>query len=383
MRQKVLDAFSTVYGYAPALLVRAPGRANLIGEHTDYNDGFVMPLAVDRALWLAAAPRTDNTIRVHSLDFGGQTTTFTTDQLHDPALPHWSKHVRGAWWLLGEKGLKLPGVDLVLGGDIPIGAGMSSSAAIGVAVIEAALALAGDQGRSQIEKALLAVELEHRFMDIPCGVMDQIASAAGIEGAAMLLDCRSLDITPVRIPAEVRVLVMNTMKQRELAGSAYAERRRQCEEAAAVLGVSALRDATAAMLDEHADRLGPVRYSRAHHVITENERTLAMRAALQAGNLRRAGILLNASHASLRDEYEVSSIELDLMSRLARSHPGCYGARMMGGGFGGCAVGLVRADAVEDVIRTVEAGYRRQTGLQPEFYVCSPAPGSSIERVGG
>ncbi|GAB4476174.1 MAG: galactokinase [Anaerolineae bacterium] len=381
MRQKVLDAFSAVYGYAPALLVRAPGRANLIGEHTDYNDGFVMPLAVDRALWLAAAPRTDSMIRVHTLDFGGETAAFTTDQLHDPALPHWSKHVRGAWWLLGEKGQKLPGVDLVLGGDIPIGAGMSSSAAIGVAMIEAALALAGDQARSQIEKALLAVELEHRFMGIPCGVMDQIASAAGIDGAAMLLDCRSLEITPVRIPAEVRVLVMNTMKQRELAGSAYAERRRQCEEAAALLGVAALRDATAAMLDEHAERLGPVRYSRAHHVITENERTLAMRAALQAGNLRRAGTLLNASHASLRDEYEVSSIELDLMSKLARSHPGCYGARMMGGGFGGCAVGLVQAEAVEDVIRTVEAGYRQQTGLQPEFYVCSPAPGSSVERL--
>jgi galactokinase len=199
----------------------------------------------------------------------------------------------------------------------------------------------------------------------------------------MLLDCRSLETTPVNIPASVRVLVMNTAKSRKLAGSAYAERRRQCEEAAALMGIPALRDATLEMVEEHKAELGEIRYRRARHVVTENERTLAMQQALEDNDLGRAGDLLNASHASLRDDYQVSSRELDIMSELARSHPGCFGARMMGGGFGGCAVGLVRADAADDVISVVEAGYAAETGLSPEFYVCSPSAGSSVERIAG
>jgi len=380
-REKVLSQFQSVYGSTPRYVIRAPGRANLIGEHTDYNDGFVMPLAVSQALWLAVSPRPDDTIRVCSMDFENVVSSFSLSQLQDDSLPHWTKHVRGGWWFMAQRGVKLPGADIVLGGDIPIGVGMSSSAAIGVAVVEAALALSEDESYSQIEKALMAVEIEHEFMNVPCGVMDQIASAAAREGTAMLLDCRSLETTPVVIPASVLVLVMNTAKSRELAGSAYAERRRQCEEAAALMGISALRDATPEMVEAHKDRLGEIRYRRARHVVTENERTLAMQQVLEDNDLERAGDLLNASHASLRDDYQVSSRELDVMSELARSRPGCFGARMMGGGFGGCAVGLIRADAADDVISVVEAGYVAETGLSPEFYVCSPSAGSSVERT--
>lgn len=282
---------------------------------------------------------------------------------------------------MSQKGIVLPGADIVLGGDIPIGVGMSSSAATGVAVIEAILALAGDSAHSKTEKALLAVELEQKFLRIPCGVMDQTASAAAIDGSAMLLDCRSLETELVSIPDEVRVLVMNTMKSRELADSAYAERRQQCEEAAVLLGVPALRDATLEMIDIYHEKLGDVRYHRARHVITENERTLSMQGVLEEGNLARAGELLNMSHSSLRNDYEVSSEELDLMSELARSHPACYGARMMGGGFGGCAVGLVRAGAVEEFVAAVGASYRERTGISSELYICRPSAGSSVERI--
>ncbi len=229
IRDKVLETYKSLYGTSPDFLIRAPGRANLIGEHTDYNDGFVMPLAVDRALYVAMGKRTDDQIYIHSLDYGAESATFSLTQLEDKSLPHWTQHVRGAWWLLGQQGKQLPGVDLVLGGDIPIGAGMSSSAAIGVAFIEAALALLDDDSYTQTDKALMAVDIEHKFMQMPCGIMDQMASANGVDGKAILLDCRSLEIAPVSLPASTNVVVMNTMVHRQLTGSGYADRRSQSE----------------------------------------------------------------------------------------------------------------------------------------------------------
>jgi galactokinase len=381
IRDTVLATFREVYGRAPAFLIRAPGRANLIGEHTDYNDGFVLPLAIDRAVWLAVAPRADDVLCVHSIDFGGESACFTLDGLLDEGLPHWSGHVRGGWWLMAQKGHAPPGADIVVGGDIPIGAGMSSSAAIGVAVIEAALAVLGDDTHSQVDKALLAVELEHKFLHVPCGVMDQIASAAAIDGSAMLLDCRSLEIAPVGIPEGIRVVVMNTMKSRVLNESAYGERRRECEAAAEALGVPALRDATMDMLEAAKGKLTDVQVRRARHVITENERTLAARAALEEGDLEEAGRLISASHASLRDDFEVSCRELDVMSALAQGHPACYGARMMGGGFGGSVVGLVRGEAVGAFVEEVAADYEAATGLAPQMVICKATAGSSVVRM--
>jgi galactokinase len=379
IREKVLEAFQSAYRTKPQFLIRAPGRANLIGEHTDYNDGFVMPLAVDRAVWLAVGTRSDHRISVQSLDFGGQPTTFATNQLEDRNLPHWSKHVRGAWWYMQQEGKTLPGANVVIGGDIPIGAGMSSSAAIGVGVIETVLAILGDKSHTQKQKALMAVEIEHEFMGVPCGVMDQMASAAALDHSAMLLDCRSLEISPVPLPASVRVVVINSMKKRELADSAYAERRAQCQSAAQRVGVAALRDADLALLEEKRDKLGDTLYRRARHVVTENARTLEMKSTLEKGDLQKAGELLNASHASLRDDYEVSIRELDVLSSLAQAQAGCYGARIMGGGFGGCAVALVKTEAVEAFTAGVKLRYLEATQLDPEFYVCIPAAGSSAE----
>jgi galactokinase len=381
IRDKVLDTYVNLYGTSPEFLVRAPGRANLIGEHTDYNDGFVMPLAVDRALYVAVGRRDDNKIRIHTLDYGAESAIFSLNQLEDKNLPHWTQHVRGAWWLLGQQGKQLPGVDLVLGGDIPIGAGMSSSAAIGVAFIEAALALLSDDSRSQTDKALMAVDIEHKFMQMPCGIMDQMASANGVDGKAILLDCRSLEITPVSLPASTNVVVMNTMVHRQLTGSGYADRRHESESAAEILGVPALRDATLEIIASAKAELGDVRFRRARHVVTEDQRTLDMLAALEADDLDAAGALLNQSHASLRDDYEVSCDELNVMSELAQSFPGCYGARMMGGGFGGCAVALVDRGVVADFVAFMDKSYREKTGIAPEFYVCSPAAGSSVQRL--
>ncbi len=381
MREAALSTYQDVYGRPPKYLVRAPARANVIGEHTDYNDGFVMPMAVDRALWLALAPRPDDTLRVHSMDFDGEMVAFSLAKLQDDSLPHWSKHVRGAWWLTAKKGYALPGADVLIGSDIPIGAGMSSSAAIGVAVIEAVLALAEDSSNSQIDKALLAVELEHKFMGVPCGVMDQIASAAGLEGSAMLLDCRSLEIIPIPIPDGVQVLVMDTKVSRALADTAYAERRRECQEAATILEVPALRDATLELVELERSNLGETRFRRARHVVTENMRTLTMRGALKQCDLDRAGELLNASHASLRNDFEVSVRELDLMCGLAQSQSACYGARLMGGGFGGSAVALVQADGVEALTTYLEEHYAEETGLRPAFYFCSPSSGSQVEQL--
>ncbi len=382
IQEKVVETYQKTYGAFPQFLVRAPGRANLIGEHTDYHDGFVMPLAVDRAVWLALSPREDAQISVHTLDFGGENITFGLDQLQDSSLPHWTKHVRGAWWLVAhQEGKHASGVNMVIGSDIPMGAGMSSSAAIEVAMIEAALAVLGETSYSQAQKALLAVEIEHQFMGMPCGILDQMASAAALEGTTMLLDCRTFDRTPAPLPDSVRVVVMNTMKSRELGDSGYATRRRESESAAQMMGVKALRDATLEMVEANRESLGDVRYRRAKHVVTENERTLQMKTVLEQHDLAEAGNLINASHISLRDDYEVSVFELDVMSEIAQSHPACYGARMMGGGFGGCAVGLVQTDGISDFLAYLQPKYAEKTGKHPEFYVCVPAAGSSVTRL--
>jgi galactokinase len=380
MRQQVIEAFQNVYQHPAHFITRAPGRANLIGEHTDYHDGFVMPLAVDRAVYVAFAPRQDDLLNVHSLDFERQSVRFTLDQLQNKSIPHWARYVQGAWWLLQHQGYALRGADMVIGSDVPLGGGMSSSAAIGVAMIETALALL-QSAKAQHEKALLAVEIEHQYMGVPCGVLDQMASAAALDHSAMLLDCRSLEAQPVPIPDDVSILVMNTMKTRLLAEGGYAKRREESESANPILGTPSLREADLALLNSHKNQLSDVQYRRARHVITENARCLAMKPTLEAGDLAYAGELLNASHASLRDDYEVSVFELDVMSGLAQAHPACYGARMMGGGFGGCAIGLVQTTGVDDLIATIQPRYTEQTGLTPEFYICQPAAGSSVEVV--
>lgn len=378
VREHVLEVFRARFDGAPALLARAPGRVNLIGEHTDYNDGFVLPAAIDRAIYVAARPRADGEIHLVSVDFEGQT-RFTLDNLDDPELPAWSKYPRGAMWWLAEQGIAVPGFDAVIGGDIPVGAGLSSSAAVEVVMIELGLALAG-ASLSKQAIALGGVEVEHRFIGMPCGVMDQMASAMGVAQHALLIDCRSLETTPIPLPGGISIVIMDTAKRRGLVDSEYALRREQCEEAARRLGVPALRDVTREQVEAARERLGDVLYRRARHVVSENLRTNVFAMALRSGGLKTAGQAMRESHASLRDDYEVSCRELDIMADLANAQPGCYGARMTGGGFGGCAVALVENGAVDAFVRAVAPAYQAQTGLTPQLYVCQAAAGSGVER---
>ncbi len=379
VKTSVVQTFERRFGAPPRMIARAPGRVNLIGEHTDYNDGFVLPAAIDRAVFVAATPREDATVRFVSIDFDAEA-TFDLAALRDDDLPGWTSYPRGALWWLREHGYAVPGFDAVIGGNIPLGSGLSSSAAVEVVMIELGLALAGAE-MAQVDKALAGVEVEHQFIGMPCGVMDQMASAMGIEGHALLIDTRSLETTPVPVPDGISVVIMNTKKSRGLVDSEYAARRKQCEEAAAKLGVKALRDASMQQLEEAKDTLGDVLYRRARHVISENQRVHIVNMAFKSGALKTAGEALRKSHASLRDDYEVSCRELDVISDLANAQPGCFGARMTGAGFGGCAVALVEDHAVADFVAAVGPAYEQETGLTPELYVCQAAAGSSVERV--
>jgi galactokinase len=378
-KNTVLTTFTESFGQAPTLLARAPGRVNLIGEHTDYNDGFVLPAAIDRAIYVAARPRADATINLVSADFHDMS-SFALDRLDDPALPAWSKYPRGSLWWLREHGHAIPGFDAVIGGDIPIAAGLSSSAAVEVVMLELGLALAGAEV-AQVEKALAGVKVEHEFIGMPCGVMDQMASAMGQAGHALMIDCRSLGVDLIPIPDGVSLVILDTAKSRGLVDSEYATRRKQCETAAQILGVAALRDANREQLAAAKEQLGDVLYRRARHIVTENLRVRATTLALRARSLVTVGQALCASHASLRDDYEVSCRELDVMAEIASAHPGCHGARMTGAGFGGCAVALVRNDAVDDFLTSVAPAYHAQTGLTPQLYVCHAAAGSGVERL--
>jgi galactokinase len=384
IRERVLETFRSEYGQDPVLLARAPGRVNLIGEHTDYNDGFVLPAAIDRAVYVAASPRLDSTVNMVSVDFDSRT-AFDMINLDDPDLPAWSKYLRGALWWLREQGYEIPGFNAVIGGDIPIGAGLSSSAAVEVGLIELGLALAGEDaaylGMTQVEKALGGVTVENQFIGVPTGVMDQMASAMGVDRHALLIDCRSLDVTPIPMPSGVSIVIIDSNKRRGLVDSEYALRRQQCEEAAEILGVEALRDATPDMLEAAREQLGDLLYRRARHVVTEDERTEQTAAALRAGDLAAAGEAMRASHASMRDDYEITVFELDTIADLGNAQPGCYGARMTGGGFGGAAVALVADEAVEAFIAAVGPAYTEATGLTPLIYVCQAAAGSGVEEL--
>ncbi|HET7460386.1 MAG TPA: galactokinase [Longimicrobium sp.] len=377
-REAVLRGFHERYGEAPAWLARAPGRVNLIGEHTDYNDGFVLPMAIDRAVWIALRPRGDRHVRVHSLDFD-ETREFSLAQLGG-AEGGWIEYVRGMAWALEKKDRKLPGWEGVTAGDVPIGAGLSSSAAMELAVARAFCSVSGFDWDAR-EMALLAQKAENGWVGVHCGVMDQMISAAGEEGHALLIDCRTLDTRSVPLPPGTSVVILDTATRRGLVDSAYNERRRDTAAAAAALDVPALRDVSVRTLERRAGVLEPETYRRARHVVTENERTLQAADALERGDAAEVGRLMNLSHASLRDDYEVSRAELDAIVELAQAQPGCHGARMTGAGFGGCAVALVESSAAPRFAAEVAAKYQAQVGLEPKVYVCSASAGASVDVV--
>ncbi|MEN6449236.1 MAG: galactokinase [Thermoguttaceae bacterium] len=371
----VTAQFTRRFGEPPRWVVRAPGRVNLIGEHTDYNDGFVLPLAIDRAVWIALRPRTDRTVAVHSLDYH-ETGQFSLDGL-DRGEPGWIEYLKGTAWSLQQAGHRLDGWEGVLTGDVPLGAGLSSSAAVEMATARASAAASG-LAWDPATMAKLGQKAENQWVGVNCGIMDQLISAAGRVGHALLIDCRSLEMKPVPLPPGVAVAVLDTSTRRGLVDSAYNERRSQCEAAARQFGVRALRDVTIEQFERSADGLDAVTRRRARHVISENERTVRAAEAMRRGEAAELGRLMGESHRSLRDDYEVSSDALDAMVDCAMAHEACLGARMTGAGFGGCAMALVRAESAEDFAARTAAAYQTKTGHTPAVYVCQATNGAEV-----
>lgn len=379
IKRKVVHEFEHRFGSSPQVVVRAPGRVNLIGEHTDYNDGFVLPMAIDRAIWVAARPRDDQAVVCHSLDFG-QVVEFTLGEVRENTAhkrSEWHEYLRGVAWVLQGAGYELRGWEGVMAGDIPVGAGLSSSAALEMATARLFAAVSGLPWDPPA-MAKLGQKAENEWVGVNCGIMDQMISALGKAGHALLIDCRSLETEVVPLPPDTAVVVLDTATRRGLIGSAYNERRAQCEEAARLFGVPALRDVSVETFEAHADRLDEVTRRRARHVITENARTLQAVEAMRRGDAVAMGRLMNESHVSLRDDFEVSSRELNQMVECALRQPACYGARMTGAGFGGCAVALVRAGAAYAFAASVAECYRSATGIAPSIYVCAATDGAEV-----
>ncbi len=380
------DAFTKMLGRLPRWVVTSPGRVNLIGEHTDYNDGYVLPMAIDRHVAVAAdlLPKGPSdrppVARVYStlMDQWAEISLQSPAKLDRGA---WSNYVAGTLAGCSAAGLPCPAFVAVIHADLPLGGGLSSSAALEVAVATLAEAMTG-QTLDPVQKALLCQKAEHEYADMPCGIMDQFSSIFGRAGNLILLDCRSQRIEMVSMTdPTVRVLIVNSNVKHNLADGEYAKRRAQCAEAAKLLGVNSLRDATPEMIEQYRDALGDVRYRRARHVIGENDRTLEMARAVRANDWDRAGELMYQSHASLRDDFEVSCAELDLLVEIARRigpDGGVHGSRMTGGGFGGCTVSLIRADAVPSLVREIGTSYVKRVGIEPSVFVTKPSDGPII-----
>jgi len=375
LADKVVHRFEQLFGARPELLVRAPGRVNLIGEHTDYNDGFVLPLGIDRSVWIALSPRDDRETRVTSVDFEEEA-HFSLDDLEHGG-PAWSEYVKGTASSLMRAGHRLRGWQGVMASDVPIGAGLSSSAAVELATARA-FAAVSDIDWEPATMARIAQRAENEWVGVNCGIMDQMISAVGRDGYAMLIDCRSLETRAVPLPGSTVVVIMDTATRRGLVDSAYNERRSQCEAAAAFFGVPALRDVTLEMFDNRPTGLDETTARRARHIVTENSRTLAAADAMTRGDAKTLGMLMNESHRSLRDDFEVSSAALDTIVELAQAEPGCFGARMTGAGFGGCAVALVDRSQSTSFAASITGKYQHAMDLEPKIYVTDARAGAEV-----
>ncbi|EPO5266547.1 galactokinase [Providencia rettgeri] len=381
LKQTVATSFEKTFGYQPEIYIQAPGRVNLIGEHTDYNDGFVLPCAIDYQTMTAAAKRDDRIIRVVAADYHNECDEFSLDG-DIIFLPEkmWANYIRGVVKFLLQRGFSFNGCDIAVSGNVPQGAGLSSSASLEV-VIGQTLKTLYQLDISQQDIALNGQQAENQFVGCNCGIMDQLISACGDAGHALLIDCRSLALFPISIPDDLVVMIINSNKQRGLVGSEYNTRRQQCEEAANLFGVKALRDVTFDDFLQQQHQLSPVVAKRAKHVISENERTLAAAKALTQNDLLQLSELMAQSHISMRDDFEITVKEIDTLVDIVKSVLGVQGGvRMTGGGFGGCVVAVMQQQCVQPVIDAVEAQYQKATGLQADIYVCQPSSGASVVR---
>jgi galactokinase len=370
-------------GESSARLFQAPGRVNLLGEHTDYSGGFCMPAALNFNTLIAATPRSDRQLRLHSIDYPGSFAVELGSEQNRPEnapRKHWSSYCAGVAWSLAEAGIDLSGADLSLSGNVPQGAGLSSSASVEVATATALLALANTV-KPRSEVALLCQRAENIYVGAPCGIMDQFISASGVKDHALAIDTRNLTAEPAPIPATLKLVVCNSMVRHSVGGGEYGQRRREVEDAALALhrrnpAIVQLRDATLAELEAAQTEMSREAFLRGRHVITDSQRVLDGVACLRAGDLRGYGALMTAAHASFRDDFVASCAECDLLVELALPLPGCLGSRLTGGGFGGCTVSLVEENAASSFAETLQTIYLERTGVRPDIFVCEVCDGA-------
>ena len=363
--------FADVFGGEPSGTVRSPGRVNLMGDHTDYNDGFVLPVAIDRDTHVTFRWRSDTEVHLVSEDGGSARFDLTTVSHGEPA---WAEYVRGVAWAMNATG---PGWEAAIATDVPIGAGLSSSASLEIAV-GMLLDHGPDAPLSRTDLALAAQKAENDWVGMSCGIMDQLSVAAARSGHAMLLDCRDLSIEHIQVPHDLAFVVLDTGTRRQLTDSAYNERRETCERAARELGVASLRDVSLDQLPSALEQLDRTAAKRVRHVVTENARVLAMAEALRTDDRQTVGRVMLASHESLRDDFESSTPELDTMVGIAAAIGGCHGARVTGAGFGGAAVASVDRDGVDAFVPRVVLEYHEATGIEPSAHVCIPSERAEI-----
>lgn len=378
--ETISPIFEEYFGHRPTIVAASPGRVNLIGEHTDYNNGFVLPMALENINVVAVAPSPTGKHRwVGSL--GDTMMEISPDEADKPGDPFWSNYVRGVICMLKRRGVDVPPVDMLVDSNVPRGGGLSSSAAFEVSVCTALAALCGVD-ISPTDRALIGQATEHEFVHVPCGIMDQFISANGRKDHALMLDCKDLSYKHIpMVDPHVSVLVIDSAVKHSLADGGYAARRKNCEDACAILGVPSLREATLAMLEEKKSELGDLCFRRARHVVGENLRVEAFARALQKGDWEAAGVAMRGSHASLKDDFEVSCGEVDTLVSLVDTIPSAasvYGARMTGGGFGGCVVALVKSEDVERVAQEMLDGYRDALGIETTYLITRPGEGSRI-----
>jgi len=384
---RITSIFQNTFGNAAAHIVRAPGRVNLLGEHVDYNDGFVLPAAIDRATYIALSPASTPLSTLVALDFNQQAsfsaqTIPSKTQADGSLLPEWAHYPAGVMWSLNEDKLETPAMNAVFGSNVPRGSGLSSSASV-----EMAFALAWQTlshwALPSMRRALLGQKAENQYVGVNCGIMDQFASACGVENKLLLLDCRSLEWKTIPLPKDVSIVIADTTVRRKLTSGEYNKRRAACEEAVRLLkqdlpDITSLRDVSVEDFNRLADKLPEEVSKRARHVVEEIERSKQAEALLGAGNIQHFGELMNECHLSLRDLYEVSCPELDVMVRVAQSLDGCYGARLTGAGFGGCTVNLVALERAGQFAEALAHGYGSETGLKPEIYITRASNGAEL-----
>ena len=385
--ERITALFSKTFGEKPAHLARAPGRVNLLGEHVDYNDGFVLPAAIDRATYIAFSPSDSDQTTLLAADLNQQTffspdTISTKTQIDSSSLQEWALYPAGVMWTLLEERVSTPAMNAVYASNVPRGSGLSSSASVEMAFMIGWQTL-GQWNLPSMQQAQLSQKAENQYVGVNCGIMDQFASACGVENHLLLLDCRSLEWKPIPLPDEVAVVIADTMVRRKLTSGEYNNRRAACEEAVRLLqkdlpDIKSLRDVSVHDFNRLAGKLPEEVSKRARHVVEEIERTNQAEALLKVGNIPRFGELMNECHKSLRDLYEVSCPELDVMVRIAQSLDGCYGARLTGAGFGGCTVNLVAQENAKSFAQSLKEGYQLETGYQPDIYITSASDGAEL-----